>query len=231
MHRFFCKTTGSPGEEAALSSAEQKHLFKILRAVPGDQVELLDGNGKVTSAEVSSGKALKIVSVKQHSKPKPDLYLFVAPPKRQKMDQLLRQCSEVGIGHIHPILTKRSVSSPDKISERWITLLQEGCKQSGNPFLPHIGAPMSFNNFLKMTKEQNISAFFGAIRGETPSPENITGDIAWIVGPEGGFTEEEEDQMLTAGVKPLRLGSYVLRVETAVICGASLLNFLSNRGD
>ncbi|QSH40809.1 RsmE family RNA methyltransferase [Lentisphaerota bacterium ZTH] len=231
MHCFFCKNTGSPGDEAELESTERKHLFKTLRAAPGEQVKLLDGKGSVILAEISTAKNLIILSVNRQQRPRNELHLFLAPPKRQKMDQLLRQCSEVGITNIHPMITQRSVSAPEKVSERWLTLLQEGCKQSGNPFLPEINTPVKFPAAVDFIKKNSISAYFGAVKGTHPSPENISNRIGWIVGPEGGFTENEEEQMLDAGITPLRLGSYVLRVETAAVCGVTLLNFLSNRED
>jgi 16S rRNA (uracil1498-N3)-methyltransferase len=148
------------------------------------------------------------------------------------MDQLLRQCAEVGIWRITPVSTAREVakSGRDDVPERWCQHLVEGCKQAHNPFLPAIESTRSLANALS-TAGDHAERWYGAvpIPGEPlPAPSTVPpnpagGDIAWLVGPEGGFTPAEDETIRAAGFQALSLGPWVLRVETAAIVGAAVL--------
>ena len=226
MHNFYIDRLGKIGDEVLLPTSEAKHLFKTLRAAKGDIIGLLDGLGTCAQAEILDDKKIIIKNIKHHAEPEIKIHLFVAVPKRAKMDQLLRQCTEAGVWAIHPLITKYSVAVPDKISERWHSLLQEACKQAGNMFVPKIYAPCPLDKALDKIKEFNMSAFYGAV---SPDDKKLScssrPDIAWLVGPEGGFSDEEEQQILSNGVVPLNIGPYIMRVETAAVCGVNLLNF------
>ena len=226
MHNFYIDNLGKTGDEVLLPNNELKHLFKTLRAAKGDVIGLLDGRGGCAEAEIIENKQIIIKSVKQHPEPEIKIHLFVAVPKRAKMDQLLRQCTEAGVWAVHPILTKYSVAVPDKISDRWHVLLQEACKQAGNMFIPKIYTPCYLAEALDEIKDGKMSAFYGAVSSNNEKLRHTSSsDIAWLVGPEGGFSDEEEQKMLSSGVAPLNIGPYIMRVETAAVCGVSLLNF------
>ena len=228
MHNFHIDKLGQIGDEALLPTSEAKHLFKTLRAAKGDVIGLLDGQGGSAKAEIIEDKKIIIKCLEHHAEPDMKIHLFVAVPKRAKMDQLLRQCTEAGVWAIHPIITKYSVAVPDKISERWHNLLQEACKQAGNMFVPKLFAPCPLNKALEEIKIAKMSAFYGAVSMDDKKfSHNFNPHTAWLVGPEGGFSDEEEQQMLSSGVAPLNIGPYIMRVETAAVCGVALLNFLS----
>lgn len=228
MHCFFCEQIVGSGHPAEIRDDDRKHLFKTLRAKPGDRVELIDGKGTLATAVVNSDRSLLIIESNQVKAPERRVHLFTSPPRKQKMDTLLKQCAEVGIWSIIPFYTGRTVSKPEKQSvlDHWKVLLTEGCKQAKNPFLPEVMMPVPFEFAVQKAMELNFSCLFGSPRagmsGHTEIPE--TGDVAWFVGPEGGFTDIEEDFMLENDFKPFRIGRWVMRVETAAICGAAILN-------
>jgi len=226
MHNFYIDKLSKTGDEILLPNNEAKHLFKTLRATKGDTIGLLDGQGGYAEAEVFENKKIIIKNIKHHAEPAIKIHLFVAVPKRTKMDQLLRQCTEAGAWAVHPIITKFSVAVPDKISERWHTLLQEACKQAANMFVPKLHAPCSLTAALDEIKTSQMSAFYGAVSSdEIKLAQTSSPDIAWLVGPEGGFSKDEEQEMLSNGVAPLNIGPYIMRIETAAVCGVSVLNF------
>ena len=227
MHNFYIDKLGGIGDEVLLPAGEAKHLFKTLRAVKGDVIGLLDGKGACAEAEISDSKKIIIRSTKNYPEPEIKIHLFVAVPKRSKMDQLLRQCTEAGVWAVHPLITKYSVATPEKVSERWHALLQEACKQAGNMFVPEIHPIRTLTEALDEIKAAKMSAFYGAVNPDgEKNPRTFSPDTAWLVGPEGGFSEDEEQEMLSGGVAPLNIGPYIMRVETAAVCGVSLLNFL-----
>jgi 16S rRNA (uracil1498-N3)-methyltransferase len=224
MHCFYCKNIPEKEDFAELDKRESAHLFKTLRAKAGEIIALVDGRGTSAEAKVGNDKNILIISRKNHEEPRAKLFLYLTPPKKQKMDSLLKQCAETGVWKIIPMITERSVSTPEKEStlERWKSILLEGCKQSGNPFTPEIELPIKFNTAIARVKESGQDAYFGSPRSDIQPDWTEKPRKAWFVGPEGGFSEKEENIMLETGVKPLRIGPWIMRVETAAICGAAL---------
>ena len=224
MRTFFCETIPAPGEAAELEKSEFDHLFRTLRAAPGDEVALFDGCGLVAVARVEPRRTLVIQERRREPEPARRLHLYCAVPRRAKFDVLLMQAAELGVWSIRLLHCERSVAQPEG-SGRWETLLREGCKQSKNPFLPRILPMVKPSEALEEIRARKIQAFFGAVDAGKASPREETagGDFAWLVGPEGGFTPEEEQAFLAAGVRGLNLGPYVLRLETAAVCGLAVL--------
>ena len=130
MHSFFCNTLGKAGEPVELAKRESDHLFKTLRAAPGDTVELLDGRGGRALATVQPGRVLLTVSREQVPEPETGLLLYTAVPRKAKFDTLLKQAAELGVREIRLLLCERSVAAPEG-SDRWETLLQEGASNPG----------------------------------------------------------------------------------------------------
>lgn len=233
MRCFYCKNLAEgllPAD--AIPDREQKHLFQVLRGKEDSRILLIDGKGSMAEAVIENKHSLNVVEVKRFPSPEKKIHLFVAPPRKNQMDQILKQCAEVGVWSIHPIITKRSVAKPEKETaiERMKILLTEGCKQAHNPFLPDL-LPIKKLSDIKEDLLALNNAFFGStVNCSAPQcirPDlhkyQLEGDIAWIVGPEGGFTVAEEEFLAACGAKPLQLGQWVMRVETAAIVGAVFL--------
>ena len=151
--------------------------------------------------------------------PCPAIRLYIAPPKGKNMDLLLKEATELGVSRITPIICKYSVSRPDGCKSAWRQHLIVACKQSRNPWLPFIDEPIDFGPALSASRELN---FLGAVprpaaQSKESEPEQAmhNGAALWI-GPEGGFTEEEESALLDKGAAPITVGNWILRVETAV---------------
>ena len=212
IRKFRCDHLDQPsGSVLKLEREEENHLFKILRAAPGDRIELLDGCGSIASAEVVPGRLVKLLEVRKISPPERRVHLYIAPPRRQKMDSVLREATELGVWRIVPVICEFSVSEPDaaSVSGRWNDAMFEACKQSGNPYLPRTLAPLRFADALEECRTSCSAVYFGSPTdsGETAIPD---GDIAWFVGPEGGFSDRELSQLVASGAgscvwRPLRL--------------------------
>ncbi len=227
MHCFYCEKIGEMGGIAKLAKDEHRHCFKTLRGQADDKINLIDGKGIFATAQIMENKSLNIINIKKNISPSTKIHLFVSVPKKNKMDQLLRQCTEVGVWSINPIITERSVSKPEKnsILERWKSITIEACKQSNNPFFPIINKPITLNTAFKSVK--GYSSFFGAIKIKNIKYKKMSSDIAWFIGPEGGFTLQEEELMLKHNIRPLNLGEYIMRVETAAVTGIAILKSFS----
>lgn len=230
MHIFKYEALNSctAGDTVRLDKEESAHLFRTLRADPGEKCRLMDGAGHFALAEVQPGKMVKIQHLENAELPTaPLLHMYIAPPRRQKMDQILRQAAELGVWRIVPMTTERSVALPDSdsINGRWKEVLFEACKQSGNPFLPQVAEPLKFADALTDSAINCKVRFFGSVQDRKSDNTILKPDAAaWFVGPEGGFSENEEKQMLDHGIQPLHFGSWTLRVETAAVCGLCLIH-------
>ncbi len=233
MHafRFDDLASTEPGSFFCLDSREEAHLFRILRARPGETVALLDGHGTVGTAVVGSAHRLCLESKRTVLPPARRLHLYFAPPKKQKLDALLKQAVELGVFELVPMLCERSVVQPgeNSVAGRWMDLLFEACKQSGNPFLPEVVAPMPFAAALARARETCGALVVGSNRTGLFPDLGTTSDAAFFVGPEGGFTAAETDAMFAAGAIPLRIGDWTLRVETAAVAGLGVLNVLGGQ--
>lgn len=228
MHCLYCSKILCIGTPLQIDERERQHLFKILRARPGEHVNVIDGAGTIGEALITAGNNLILQSANRLPDPVKKLYLYLAVPKKQKMDQLLKQCAELGIWSVTPLLCERSVVLPDpeNTPERWQNLLVEGCKQAKNPFLPQINCAMKLGVAIEQIRVSDYCAYYGEPGGNDNCNAEGLGccnDLAWLVGPEGGFSDMEKNMMRHAQFRQLTLGSWVLRVETAAICGAAIL--------
>ena len=230
MHafRFDDLASTEPGSLFCLNSREESHLFRILRARPGETVALLDGHGATGTAVVESDRRLRLETKQTVPPPAHRLHLYFAPPKKQKLDALLKQAVELGVFELVPVLCERSVVQPGEssVAGRWVDLLFEACKQSGNPFLPAVATPMPFAAALDRARETCGALIVGSNRTGVFPDLGTASDVAFFVGPEGGFTDAETDAMFAAGALPLRIGDWTLRVETAAVAGLGVLNVL-----
>ena len=229
MHRFRCDSLAEQkeGDSIRLEKSEDAHLFKTLRAAPGERCLLMDGRGHIGEAEVAPHRTLILRSVETVPPPSgAKLHLYIAPPRRQKMDQILKQCTELGIARIVPMICTRSVSLPDddSVNGRWTELMFEACKQSGNAFLPATVSPMRFEDAVADSLRCCEARFYGSVESVAAddAPHSCV-SAAWFVGPEGGFTETEEALMRSSGFLGLHFGNWTLRVETAAVCGTAIL--------
>ena len=224
MRCFFCENISEKHiTPDLLPKDEQHHIFRVIRAKPGEKIMLIDGRGTRAETILEKDKSFTVLNIEKCPAPNIRLHLFTAPPRRQKIDRMLEQCSEIGITSVTLLKTERSISAPEKKSAvtRMKKHLIEGCKQAHNPFLPELNPELlSLNTALEKTANF-AGRFYGAVSdGNSKYPENIEGDAAWFVGPEGGFTQQEEETMRNTGILPLKLGPWVMRIETAAVIGA-----------
>ena len=220
-HTFFTDSIPQAGEAVELDRDQKHHLFKVFRAVAGDEVELLDGRGVCAIGVIEPDKSISITERVEKTFVPPELHLVFALPRKNQLDLLLKQAAELGVAELHPVQFRRSVSQAES-KDRWVTLLEEACKQSKNPFLPKIHKVCKLEEKLQELSERNIPVVFGAIRSQSIKGD-LTDRAAWVVGPEGGFTGEEELLMRKSGALPLNLGPWVLRLETAASAGIAVL--------
>ena len=228
MRTFFAEALPEIGETLTLDKNETRHALQTLRMQVGDDMCLLDGLGNSARAELVEIKGrnsavCKVLSIETLERPSPGITLFVAPPSNATLAFVLKQCVELGVEKVYLMSCRYSVSKP-KAGKDYRAELVAAAKQCGNPFLPKVVTGISFKEALALAPEVN---FYGAVP-QDDSPRVESGakfDHAGIwIGPEGGFSEQEVQNLQNKATCPLAVGPYILRVETAVGALLSVFN-------
>ncbi len=235
IHRFYYPGQLSCGADVALSGIESAHALKVLRLRSGDSVILLDGRGTEAVATLQPSPdnrrlhnaVCRVERVVHHERPLRPVHLYVAPPKSKSMDLVLKSATELGVSVITPIACRYGVSKAEgEVKGGWQEPLVAAIKQSGNPWLPELTQQMDIKEAIA---SWSGLGYFGAVRpagmAAPPAPWNRPeGEASLWIGPEGGFTEEEEALLLGHGLYPLTVGNWILRVETAVSALLACMN-------
>ncbi len=233
MHLFFdAKMTQNGG---VLDAVESQHCIRTLRHKVRDQILVANGQGdhalvRVTEANPKACAYQFLEMHSQGSKPKPEIHLIIAPTKNMdRMEWMVEKCCEIGVNHIHFIVSKnseRKVLKLERLQKKAISAL----KQSYNHYLTHIHELVKFNEFISSQKSIE-NAFVAHVNPDLPhlmtKLNQAMESIHILIGPEGDFTDLELKKAQDAGFIPVSLGNAVLRTETAGLL-ASHIAVLSN---
>lgn len=229
--RFLVPTSGWNGDVLTFPPEEAHHLRHVLRLRRGDQVQVFDGAGREVTAtviEISSEGVKAHIETQLESKPAPGIRVIVGQglPRGGKLEEILERSTELGLSHLIPVITHRSVSRPDEERGetkvlRWRKVAIAAAKQCGRADVPQVDAPTRLANFLQ-TFQQDPGAL-GLVAWEDDKVHTLRGVLpaqspaaVWIlIGPEGGLTPEEVHLCQSAGFISVGLGPRILRTETA----------------
>lgn len=217
MRRFWAE--GLPpgaGGEVLLAEAESHHLLRVSGIAPGEEVELFDGVGgraRAVLLGVREGRAL--LRLDEHLPQLASLptVLVLALLKRPAWELALRMVTELGVTELIPVVAARSVVRVGKV-ERWERIVHAAVTQSGRASLPVLQEPRSLEAALAGLPP-HTAAFLARPGARTQTPP--AGPLAVLVGPEGGWTPEEEALAQEAGARPLGLGPHTLKADTAAV--------------
>jgi 16S rRNA (uracil1498-N3)-methyltransferase len=233
-NHFLVKQKNLQLPRALLETEEHHHLSRVLRLGPGERVWLVDELGNPYRAEVEEvGRRqthVLILEKKEASTGRLRLVLAQALIKSKNMDLVVQKATELGVEVIIPVEAARSVVrlKEDKTGKlgRWRKIAREAAKQSRRSDVPFIQPPESLSCFLKSRDEPrrfilcedggvNLRDVLAPRPAQPGHPEVAT--VAVLVGPEGGWTKNEEEQAVNAGFEAVSLGSRILRAETAAL--------------
>jgi 16S rRNA (uracil1498-N3)-methyltransferase len=208
----------------ALAPEDERHLVRVMRAAIGDELRVTNLQGKVARVQITSVSplTLKILEMTEAKKPVP-ITVCLALIEQKHLEWALEKLVELNVQGVRLVACERSQyrSLSDAKWQRLGAVAREASKQCGRGWAIDIDLPVSFSVALKVPKPMRI---FGALRSETSKsflkvfPEKLVDQPLEIwIGPEGGFTPEEEQALLASGAHAVTLGSTVLRAETAAV--------------
>ena len=226
-----------------LKSDEARHLREVLRLRPGDRVHVFNGVGKEFDCSIEESRKdtarLKVLTEVTPARPESPLQmtLAVALLKSDKFDLVVQKATELGVVSIVPVATKladvrlRDDSDANKRVTRWQRIALEASKQSGRALVPEVVQPISFAKLVQAADysgEQRL--MFSEREGQSLEMNDIHNgeqrQITALVGPEGGWTDEEISMALDSNWSVVTLGGRTLRAETAAITVVVLLQHL-----
>jgi len=228
LHRFYINQ--QIGKEVRIEDKELLHQWqKVFRLKASDRVVLFNGgNSEYEGFFKILAKNEAVIQIDKEREVKNpvniELHLFQSIIKKDNFEFIVEKCTEIGASAFHPIISERSEKKSLNI-ERLNKIAKESAEQSGKTKLPEIFAPESFGKAIKdFDGELFVLDFDGEILSKTiSSKENKK--IGILIGPEGGWSENERIVFDEMGIKSFSLGEQILRAETAAIVSSALILF------
>lgn len=244
-HQFFIEKSDIRFPLVYLDGEEHHHLSKVLRAKPGQKVWLCDEDGTRYEAAIENIERKKtrlhILERKEREKRGVSVTLAQALLKPKKIDFIVQKATELGAAVFIPVITARSIIKvEDRIErkiERWRKIAREAAKQSRSSFIPSVLPPQPLRTVIDESREDK-KLLFSERRGKylkeilvrpyLKQRGNPVSSVLLLIGPEGGWTEEEEEDLLGRGCEPISLGSRILRAETAALSALAMITHFWN---
>lgn len=229
--RFYQEIEAKVGEIQVLSSENHRHAVQVLRLKKDEPLILFDGNGgeylsRLNEVNKRDSSVLLESFDERNSESPLESVLVLSTIKQDKMDFAIQKAVELGVTAIQPMISHRSVIKikADRLAKKmqhWQGIIVGACEQSGRTGIPNLEEPLTLDKCLE--KYQSDFCI-----GMLPTSDDRFCDlqgagnnqrIALFIGPEGGFTDEEEALMQSHKINTVKFGPRIFRAETAVIAG------------
>ena len=232
LPRLYVREPLAAGAAVALDAGQANYLGNVLRKGVGDQLLAFDGRSGEWLARVAElGKKRMTLAIERRTREAetlPDLTLAFAPVKRAQTDWLVEKATELGVAKLQPVMTQRTIAERVRL-DRLEAIAIEAAEQCGRTLLPEIAEPALLERFVKMSAQHPL--YFADEQGGAPIADVLSaGPAAILIGPEGGFSEEERALVRGCGhAVAVSLGPRILRAETAAL--AAVTAFMAIAGD
>ena len=227
---FFVEDLGE--DDAELSEADTRHAVRSLRLRPGDEVSLADGRGVVGRGTLRGERnglaVVQIEEVARVARHGTEISVAFAPPKGDRLSWAVQKLSELGVDETVLMPTARSVREvrperSDQALARLRAVAREAAMQSRQPFVMAVSDGGSFEECLATGGTPAIMLAHSGKRGLMGLLPVEAEAVRVLIGPEGGWTDQETEAARRSGVGLWSLGPSVLRTETAAVVGGALV--------
>ena len=239
MSRFYVPNPRIEQGLLKVEGNEVRHIRRVLRLKVGDRLVLFDASAKeyegIIVEESPSSVVIKVKDIFSPPKESPlEITLAQSLLKGEKMEYLIQKATELGTKKIVPFFSSRSVPLLDKSKKlrryhRWEKIAIEACKQCGRITVPKVEPLQNYSEMLGMAPSEALRLILWEKKGqglkEVLKESGGRTKIFFVVGPEGGMSDEEVGEAEKAGFIPITLGKRILRSETASLCLLSVLQY------
>ncbi len=236
--RFFISSDQISSEHAVVSGEDVRHIATVLRMKTGDELLLCDGQGTEYVARISGLTRTEVeadvVSQTNRGVAFPRIILGQGLPKSDKMDLIVQKATELGAAAVVPLVTERTIvkiRDEAKRLVRWQKIVREAAMQSNRADIPRIESIRPFRDFILSLAPGPMTLFLLPWEeAATPIKSVLRGasgikSIIVLIGPEGGFSQNEAAAAKDRGFHPVSLGSTILRTETASLAALSIIGY------
>ena len=236
MQRYFAKEIKE--DNIVLEDKDFHHIKNVMRMKENDQVEVIyDKKLYICRILNIDNCKLEIVSIeKENNELNKEIIIALGLVKEQKMDLILQKLTELGVTKIIPVNMERSIVKLDnkkeaKKLERWNLICKEASEQSKRNVIPLVSEVINFKDLTKIDADLKLVCSVSEKDNliNTYLENNNYNIILLVIGPEGGISNKEEQYLKDNNFSLVSFGKLVLRVETACIYIASILNYLNNK--
>lgn len=239
MYRFFVGEEQVDQGKVAIIGQDAKHIRDVLRLKPGDEIEIIRAANvlrcELTEVSRTAVECKTLKEMEKRNEPVLKIVLFQGMPKSVKMETILQKCTEIGVSEFCPVATERSVvkikdiDKETKKLERWNSIIEEAAKQSKRDVLPRLSHILSFDAMIEKLKGKLILVPYeleleNSLKDFISSVEDAK-EVCVVIGPEGGFEDEEIHRLKEIGAHTVTLGRRILRTETAGMIVSGILLF------
>lgn len=236
MPRFYVNFALSPDSVVELPDNVVRHL-NVLRVKNTEEIVLFNGNGKSYPAlpEVLEKRraSVRILREEATDNESPlNITLVQAVSSAERMDFTLQKSVELGVAEIRPVISERCVvrlsgERAEKRVARWQEIVVSACEQSGRNIVPKVLPLTTYAQALQQLPQETTKLLMSLNRAQKLSDVRPqSGKVVFMVGPEGGWTEKEEQQAFDAGFQSVTLCKRVLRTETASLAAIAAMQTL-----
>jgi 16S rRNA (uracil1498-N3)-methyltransferase len=227
-------------DKALITGSEARHVGRVLRLKVGDTINLLDEMGWEYRGVITDKKTQAIeVRVLEKYPPRKEspikIVLGQALPKAQKMDYIVQKATELGVDSIIPFFSSRTVpildrNRQEKKGKRWEKIVLEATKQCGRTVIPQVEKIHTFEEVIRIGDDNSLKIILWEDEKNYRLHKVLKNlqqfkKIIILVGPEGGFTQEEVASARDHGFFSVGLGNSILRTETAGVYLLSVLHY------
>lgn len=208
-----------------LTDTASHYLMRVLRLSKGDPLILFNGDGRDYSAEIAEIRSKRVLvrlldsTIPGNESPL-NITLVQAICRGERMVYALQKATELGVSRIQPLISHRVEVRLDKARQakrmkHWQGVVISACEQSGRAVVPEVRSPLSVNEWMSGA-DDSPSVVLDPSAEKKLSGLSVSGQaISILVGPEGGFTQDEVNTVCLGGLTAVSLGPRVLRTETA----------------
>ncbi|CCQ94323.1 Ribosomal RNA small subunit methyltransferase E [[Clostridium] ultunense Esp] len=237
MQRYLLSKEKIIEEKIIFTEEDLHHILHVMRFQVGDKVIVGDGQERAYLVELTSlsqkkGEGIILEPLYEERELPVKVTLAQGLAKGEKMDWIIQKATELGVFAILPFTSSRTIVKLDKTKAqerilRWQRIAKEAAEQCHRTHLPQILPPVPYEKLLQMAQGYDFSFIPYEKEGSRslfPFVERIPVNrrILVVIGPEGGFSEEEVQRAEKAGIYPVSLGKRILRTETAAIVALSV---------
>lgn len=236
MYKFFVEDNQIENNEIKIMDDDLKHISNVLRMRIGEEILITNKNTaetyKCSIKEINKNEAVCTIIEKEENDTEPSIKvdIFQGIPKSDKMETIIQKSVELGVSKIFPVSMKNCVAKIKddiKKQERWQKISEAAAKQSKRNIIPSIEKSVDIKYLCSKIDEYDLVLV--AYENEDKKTikdilkNNKVEKIAIVVGPEGGLTEKEVEELIKCGAKAVSLGKRILRTETAPIAMLSMI--------